>query len=479
MTVKNLNMLAVDLGASNGRVILGRFDGEKINLEVLHKFANGGEHVRGNDYWDILYLFSQIKQGLMKAEQKTDGNLTSLGIDTWGVDYGLLDKADNLLTNPYHYRDNRTEGLMTEVFNRISREEIYQQTGIEFMWFNTLYQLYADLKYRPWILENAHSLLFTPDLLNFFFTGIKYNEYTIASTSQLFNPQKKSWAKPIMKKLGLPIKIMQEIIYPGETIGEISDYIKKECGINGRLPLIAVGSHDTQSAVAAAPLEIRAQSVYLSSGTWSLLGMELEQPIINQKSLEGNFTNECGVGQKINLLKNLCGLWLIQECKKSWEKEGNRLSYDEIDEAAQQATANKFKIDPDDSRFKNPPDMVEAINEYCRQTDQQLPEDYGEMARGIYESLAASYNEVILDLENLRNQEIKTINIVGGGSKVEILSQFTANITGKKIVVGPIEATAIGNMLAQLMAAGEIASLKEGREIVRNSVDLKEYYPQN
>lgn len=476
---KNLNLLAFDLGASNGRAILGRYDGKRLELETIHKFKNGGVRVYGNDYWDILGLFQEIKNGLTKAVSKTSDNITSLGIDTWGVDYGLLDKNDNLLTNPYHYRDSRTEGIMEEVNEYISQEDIYFATGIQFIWFNTLFQLYADKKYRPWILNNAKTLLFTPDLLNYFLTGKKINEYTIASTSQLFNPKNSEWADTIFDKLELPQDIMQKIVFPGEEIGTILEEVKNDCNIKKDLPVIAVGSHDTESAIAATPLEDRERSVYISSGTWSLLGMELDNPYINKESLQANYTNECGVGEKIAFLKNLCGLWLIQECKAAWEKQGMSLSYDEIDAKARKAESGKFIIDPNDERFKNPDNMPEAIREYCRETNQPRPENYGEMARGIYESLALSYKSAVEDLENLLDKNIDTINMVGGGINAEILCQFTADVTERRVITGPEEATAMGNILAQLMAAGEIDNLKEGREIIRNSVDLKEYIPEN
>lgn len=479
MSTNNLNLLALDLGASNGRAILGKYNGKTLNFEVLHKFKNGGIRVNGSDYWDILHLFQEIKNGLNKAVIETSDNIDSIGIDTWGVDYGLLDRRGDLLTNPYHYRDNRTNGLREDVFDNISKEKVYNETGIQFIWFNTLYQLFADTKFRPWILDNAETLLFTPDLLNYFLTGQKYNEYTIASTSQMFNPEHEDWSDPIFEKLNFPQDIVQEIIYPGEKVGNLLEEVKKECNIKQDIPVIAVGSHDTESAIAATPLTDRKRNVYISSGTWSLLGMELNSPFINEASLRENYTNECGVGKKIAFLKNLCGLWLIQECKRIWEKQGKNLSYDEIDEAAREAEANKFIIDPNDQRFQNPEDMPEAIREYCRETNQPQPENYGQMARGIYESLALSYKSAIETLQDLLDRNIDTINMVGGGIRAEILCQFTADITERRVVTGPVEATAMGNMLAQLMAAGEIKDLKEGRELIKNSVDLNEYIPED
>lgn len=476
MTVSK-KVLACDLGASSGRAILGSFDGKKLDLEVLHKFNNGGTYLNDDFHWDTLKQFNEIKKGIKKAVKKTANGLDSVGIDTWGVDYGLLDKNGTLMSVPFHYRDDRTDGMMEEVFTKLSREEIYRETGIQFMELNTIFQLYAELKNRPWILDNAEDLLFTPDLLNYFLTGKKFNEHTIASTSQLFNPVSNNWSDKIFKKLNLPQSIMKKIIRPGEKIGEILEKVKKECGIEGDLPVIAVGSHDTASAVAAAPLKDK-NSAYLSSGTWSLLGMELEKPVINEQSLKANFTNELGVENTVRFLKNITGLWLIQECKRIWDRDGLNLSYSDITEAAEAAEPFKYSLDPDHHSFVNPDNMPEAIKNYCRETGQEIPEEPGEMARGIYESLAINYRDVIEKLENLTDRKIETLHMVGGGIQAEILCQYTANISKKRVVTGPIEATAIGNILTQLMALGEIDNLSQGREIVRNSVDLKEYLPE-
>lgn len=469
-------VLACDLGASSGRSVLGSFDGKKLELEVIHKFSNGGIYLNNNFHWNTLDQFKEIKTGIKKAVEKTNNNLDSLGIDTWGVDYGFLDNNGTLMSVPFHYRDDRTEGIMEEVFEKISKSEVYQQTGIQFMELNTIFQLYAELKNRPWILDNAEDLLFTPDLLNYFLTGKKYNEQTMASTSQLFNPNTNQWANKIFEKLNIPHSIMQEIIRPGEKIANVTDKIKAECGIEGDISVIAIGSHDTASAVAATPLQDK-NSAYLSSGTWSLLGMELDQPIINDQSLAVNFTNELGVENKVRFLKNITGLWLIQECKRIWNRDGLDLSYSDITEAAEAAEPFKYSLDPDHHSFVNPDNMPEAIKNYCKETGQPIPKEPGEMARGIYESLAVNYKEVIEKLENLTDRKIETLNMVGGGIQAEILCQYTADISKRRVITGPIEATAIGNMLTQLMALGEIKNLEEGREVVRNSVNLKEYLP--
>ncbi|MEJ6950399.1 rhamnulokinase [Natronospora cellulosivora (SeqCode)] len=475
---KEINLLAVDLGASNGRTILGKFDGKKLELEVTHNFPNGGEYIGDNFYWNILGLYSEIKTGLKKAVEISDGDIISMGIDTWGVDYGLLDKNGDLLSMPYHYRDSRTNDMEAKVFEKIDREKVYQETGIQFMAINTLYQIYTDLINRPWVLDSTESFLFIPDLLNYFLTAKKYNELTIASTSQMFNPHTNKWSDEIFEKLDLPIEIMQEIIQPGNKIGNLLENVKKECAINNEISVIAVGSHDTASAVAATPL-IGENSIYISSGTWSLLGIELDEPLINKKSLEENFTNELGVGGKVRYLKNITGLWLIQECKRIWDREGLNLSYSEISKAAEEAEAFIYRVNPDDPLFVAPDNMVEAIKEYCRKTDQKIPETVGEIARGIYESLAFAYGSVIDRLEEMLDKEINTINMVGGGIQAEILCQYTADLTSRRVLAGPIEATAIGNILTQLIGLGEVRDLSEAREIVRNSIELKEYLPRN
>ena len=452
------NFLAIDLGASHGRAVLGKYNGKKLNLEVLHDFENGGVNINGNLYWDVLKQFNEIKNGLKKAAENC--NLNSIGIDTWGVDYALLDQSGSLISNPYHYRDHRTDNIMTEVFKRISKEKIYQKTGNQFLQLNTLFQLYADKLMRPWMIENAADLLFIPDLMNYFFTGEKYNEHTIASTSQLFNPQINCWEKDIFRTLDLNIDIMQKIIYPGTKIGNILKSITSELNIKYDIPVIAVGSHDTASAVAAAPISPE-NSAYISSGTWSLLGVELDNVIINEQSLENNFTNEIGLQRKIRFLKNLTGLWLIQKCKKIWNKNNKNLTYSKINKAAEKAEAYLFRINPDHHDFLNPNNMVKAVKNYCKSTEQYVPKSIGEIARGIYESLAFKYAEEIDKLEKITDKKIDYVNIVGGGSSAELICQYTANLSQKVVISGPIEAAAAGNILAQLMRAGEIKNLKE------------------
>lgn len=474
---KNKKFLAVDLGASHGRVILAEYNGKILELDTVHNFINNGININGHLHWNILQLYKEIKNGVRKAV-KNKNNIHSLGVDSWGVDYALLDKTGTLMSLPYHYRDKRTDGIFKDVFAKLSKKEIYMKTGNQFLQLNTLFQLYVDKLKRPWIIENAEDLLFIPDLMNYFLTGRKFNEHTIASTSQLLNPIDNNWERTLFEKLDLKKDMMGEIIYPANKIGEISAEIKADCGIKNNLSVIAVGSHDTASAVAAAPL-IGKKSAYISSGTWSLLGLELEKPIINEESLKSNFTNEAGLERKIRFLKNLTGLWLIQESKKIWNKKNKKLDYNQISSAAKNSKEFLFKIDPDHHDFLNPDNMIEAIKNYCKKTDQYIPQTIGEIARGIYESLAFKYQEEINNLEKLSNKKIDTINIVGGGSRADILCQITSNICNKEVVAGPVEATAAGNILAQLIAAEEIKDLKEGRQLIKDSFKLKKYHPKN
>ncbi len=469
-------MLAFDLGASNGRAILGRFDGNVIDSEIIHKFENSAQAVCDEQYWDILRLFGEIKTGIKKTVRK-GYCIDSIGVDTWGVDYGFIDAAGKLMANPYFYRDQRTDGLVEEVTKKIPAEKIYALTGIQFMPINTLYQLYADRLRRPWLLDNADSLLFIPDLINYFLTGEKYNEYTIASTSQMLNPVEGKWADLLFRELDIPLEITEDIIRPGEKIGALRTGVGNECKVAGGIPVIATGSHDTASAVAATPMKDKNRSVYISTGTWSLLGMELDAPFINEQARLENFTNECGVENKTRFLKNICGLWLIQEAKKSWAEEGLDLNFSDIEKAAAEAGAAGFAIDPNDCRFLNPKDMPAAIRDYCLETGQPVPQTHGEMARGIYESLAESSAVLIDKLEKMLDKKVENINMVGGGINAELLCRLTADATGKVVLAGPAEATSLGNIIVQLMALGEISNLEEGREIVRRSVKIKEYEP--
>ncbi|HHW03752.1 MAG TPA: rhamnulokinase [Thermoanaerobacterales bacterium] len=467
--------LAADFGASSGRIILSQFDGNKIELEEIHRFPNDPVRIGSRFYWDFPRLFHELKNGLKKAASKGI-EISGIGIDTWGVDYGLIDKNGDLLSNPIHYRDNRTDNIIDDVEKIISFEEIYKVTGIQYLQLNTLYQLYADLKFRPYILEKADALLFMPDLFNFYLTGQRFNEYTIASTSQMMEVHSKTWAVKMLERLSLPANILQKIMMPGHIIGKLTEGIQEETGLSD-VPVMSVGSHDTASAVAATPLEGE-NCAYISSGTWSLLGIESKEPIVNENSLKNNFTNEGGLEGRIRFLKNINGLWMIQQLKKHWQEHGIDVGYGEISKAAATAKNDSFIIDPNDKSFLAPTNMASAVREYCKNKGQGEPEDIGEIARAVYNGLAREYKARISDLEKITGRTIDIINMVGGGIQDEFLCQHTANITGKTVLAGPVEATALGNILAQLMALGEIKDLSQGREIVKNSITQKKYTKQ-
>lgn len=466
--------LAFDFGASSGRLMLSKYDGEKITIEEIYRFPNEPVRMGGRLYWDFLRLFHELKNGLRIAASKGI-QIHSIGIDTWGVDYGLLDKNDELIFNPVHYRDSRTNGVLEIIENVIPFEEIYKMTGIQFLEFNTIFQLYVDLKSRKELLNEAKTLLFMPDLFNFYLTGEKYNEYTIASTSQMLNAWKKDWAYDLIDKLQLPKNILQTIIMPGKIIGYLSKEIQEETGLKN-IPVIAVGSHDTASAVAGTPLE-NDNSVYLSCGTWSLLGVESDSPIINEKSLKYNFTNEGGVEGRIRFLKNINGLWIIQQLKKNLEERGIIMHFSEISKLASQSRNNKFIINPDDKLFMSPPDMIEAIKTYCVKTEQGKPEEIADIARAAYNGITKQYQINIYHIEDIIGRNIEIINMVGGGIQDKFLCELTANMTGKKVVTGPVEAAIFGNIMVQLIALGFIKDLEEGRKIIKNSVFQEEYWP--
>jgi rhamnulokinase len=477
---KTVSFLAFDLGAESGRAVVGRFDGERLSLEEMHRFANGPTRIHHSLHWNALNLFTEMKHGLAKTVNEQGVALASFGVDTWGVDFGLFDRAGDLIGHPYHYRDSRTDGMMEQAFAMAPREEIFAQTGLQFMQLNTLFQLLAMAQQKSPALEIADTLLFMPDLFHYWFTGQKVNEFTIASTSQCYNMQQKQWATPLLKKLGLPTHIFQEVTQPGAKLGPILPSIAEELGISREISVIAPGSHDTASAVAAVPVAATEVDsfAYLSSGTWSLLGVETAAPIINEQSLAYNFTNEGGVQNTIRLLKNIMGLWLVQESRRTWAQQGEELSYDDLTRLAREATPFAAVVDPDDVSFLAPGDMPGRIRDYCQRTGQTPPESKGAIVRCALESLALKYRWVVEKIEEMTGQALTVVHIVGGGSQNRLLNQFTANATGRRVVAGPIEATAIGNILLQMLALGQLHSLSEGRELVCRSFPVETYEPE-
>jgi len=469
--------IAVDLGAESGRVMLGSVSDDKLSLEQIHRFSNSPIKENNSLRWDFNKLFSEIKTGISKAVKAAKTQVWGIGIDSWGVDFGLTDADGRLIENPFHYRDSRTDAMMEKAFELMSNREIYENTGLQFMQFNTIYQLLAMRLAHSVALAKAKKLIFIADLVSYHLCGKLYGEYTLASTSQLMDMKTGKWSKEVFDKLSLPIEIMPRIVKPGTVVGQFTAEIGRQLRC-GPIPVIAIGSHDTASAVAAVPA-VNTNWAYLSSGTWSLIGIEVPQAIINDKTFEYTFTNEGGVENTIRLLKNIMGLWLVQECKRQWQRNGVDLSYVELTEMAQQAEPFAAYIDPDRSEFLSPGDMPERINVYLAQTNQKQIQDKGQMIRVILESLAFKYRWALEKIEDVTGQAVDCLHIVGGGTQNELLCQFTANAIGRKVITGPIEATASGNILMQAKATGQIKSLTQLREIVLNSFEIKEYQPQD
>jgi len=472
---QTINFLAFDLGAESGRAVLGHFDGDRLRLEQVHRFPNGPVRVLDSLHWDVLRLWSEIKHGLTLAAKAHSEGLTSVGLDTWGVDFGLLDADDTLLGNPYHYRDSRTDGMMDEAFCLVPRAEIFQRTGIQFMQLNSLYQLLTMVKANSPALAAAKTFLNMSDLFNFWLTGRKANEFTIATTTQCYDPGTGDWARDMLKKMGIPSHIFGQIVPPGTVLDTLRPSVAEETGCQ-LIPIIAPATHDTGSAVAAVPVAGN-DYIYLSSGTWSLMGVEVTEPVITEQSLAHNITNEGGVNGTFRLLKNTMGLWLVQECRREWARAGKMYSYDNLTRMAAEAPAFGSLVLPGDTRFLRPGEMSGRIQAFCHETGQAVPETKGEIVRCALESLALEYRWVAERLEEVASRQLPTVHIIGGGSQNWLLNQFTADATGRTVVAGPVEATAIGNVLVQSLALGHIASLEEGRELVRRSFEVETFEP--
>jgi rhamnulokinase len=473
MTTKRL--LAFDLGAESGRALLGRFDGQRLRLEVLHRFPNGPVAVLDALFWDVLRLWSEMLTAMRKCAQEA-GGADSVGVDTWGVDFALLGRGGNLLGNPRHYRDPHTETILDTAFSRVPAAEIFQQTGIQFMRFNTLFQLLALKRDRSPLLEAAETLLFMPDLFHWFMTGVKVNEYTDASTSQMLDPVKRTWARDLVTAFGLPRHILGTIVQPGTVLGPLRPNVATETGLLP-IPVIAPASHDTASAFAAVPSRSGTWAC-ISSGTWSLMGAEIPAPLVSEEVRNCNFTNEGGVGGTIRFLKNIMGLWLVQECRRVWERAGNAYSYEELMRHAEAVPPFVSLVDPDHSSFWLPPSMPQALANFCAMTGQPAPGEPGAVVRCALESLALRYRWVLEKLEELLGKRLETIHIVGGGSQNTLLCQFTADACNRPVLAGPVEATAIGNVLVQALGLGLVGSLPQAREIVRQSFEVRSYEPR-
>lgn len=468
-------VLAFDFGASSGRAIIGCFDGDKITLEEVHRFSNDPVSVGGTVYWDVLRLFYEIKQGIIKA--KIAGGFDSIGIDTWGVDFGLIDSEGKLMENPVHYRDARTVGLVDEAFKTMPKEKLYGITGIQFMELNTLFQLISLKKYRPWMLERADKMLFMPDLFGYMLTGKMCAEYSIASTSQLIDLDKKTWSKEILDAFGIKESVFAPLVQPGTVLGELSKEVCEECGVDP-VPVISVCGHDTQSAITSVPCE-DGDFAFLSSGTWSLFGTELDKPIVNETSMNINITNEGGFDGSTGFLKNIIGLWLIQESRRQWKREGKEYSYADLEKLALAAEPFKCFIDPDAPEFVPHGNIPERVREFCRKTGQFVPETVGEIMRCIYESLAMKYRLTFEKLRECTERDYPVIHVIGGGTKDGLLCQMTANSCDRTVKAGPIEATVMGNVAVQLMSDGSVKNIGQARKIVADSSELKTFEPKD
>jgi rhamnulokinase len=470
-----VSILAYDLGASSGRALLGQLIDGKIVVEELHRFANDPVQVGDRLHWDILRLLHELKQGLLKVKHRGI-TLDSLAIDSWAVDFGFLGSNGELLGNPYHYRDGHTDGVMDEVIQELSASTIFGKTGIQFLPFNTIYQLAALKRADSPLLREAKHFLMIPDLLRYFLTGERFNEFSNATTTQLYNPVSAAWDEELIRAIGASPEWFGPVVQPGAAVGQLRPSLCEELGVEA-VPVYAVAEHDTGSAVAAVPALARSFA-YLSCGTWSLMGTEVSEPVLGELAQELNFTNEGGAYGTYRLLKNIMGLWILQECRRAWERAGMSYDFPELVKLAHAAEPFKAFIDPDDPIFLAPGDMPARIAEYCERTGQTAPEGTGAVIRCILESLALKYRYVLELTERLSEQSFGGLHMVGGGIQNTLLCQWTANAIGKPVWAGPIEGSAIGNMIVQWIASGKLADIWEARKVIRDSFPIEVYEPE-
>lgn len=475
MADRGRRYVALDFGAESGRAIVGRFDGDRLSIEPVHRYANTPVKMAGTLYWDFPRQLHDIFAGMRRAAQ--DGPVHSVSVDTWGVDYGFIDARGRLMANPVHYRDTRHESMLEAAFEIVPRDEIYKATGIQFMSINTLYQLLSEVRERDPILEHADKLLMMPDIFNHYLCGASVAEYTEASTGQMLDPWTRDWARPLLERLGIPTGFLPEIVPPGTVLGQLLNEVAESTACQNA-QVIAGASHDTPSAVAAIPLR-DASTAYISSGTWSLVGLEVDEPVVTDASLAANLTNEGGYGGTITLLRNVMGLWLAQQCRGAlWPGDGAP-SYDEICRLAETGQGGSAFIDPDDPRFLWPGDMPTRIREFCAETGQAVPFETATLWRVIFESLALKYAWVVDKLAEVTGRNIDRVHIVGGGSQNRLLCQMTANASGREVVAGPVEATAIGNIAIQAITSGELDDLKQARELIARSFPMEAFEPSD
>jgi len=470
---RGLRYVALDFGAESGRTVVGRFDGDQLSIEPVHRYANTPVRLAGTLYWDFPRQFGDIRDGLQRAA--VDGPVASVAIDTWGVDYGFIDARGRLLANPVHYRDSRHEGMPEVAFTTVPREEIYGATGIQIMSINTLFQLLAEARSDDPILRGADRLLMMPDLFNHFLCGSVVAEYTEATTSGCLDPWTRDWARPLFERLGIPTHFLPEVVPPGTVLGELLPEVAEQTGLSGT-KVVATAAHDTAAAVAGTPLA-GPSTAYISSGTWSLVGLEVAAPVIDERTLAANITNEGGYGGTITLLKNVMGLWLVQQCRSTLWDAHQRPSYEELSAMAAEAPSGTAFIDPTDQRFLWPGDMPSRIRDFCAESGQPAPADTATLLRVILESLALKYSAVFDELAGVTGQPIAEVHVVGGGVNNALLCQLTADVSGRPVVAGPVEATAIGNIAIQAIAAGELADIGQARQLIGRSFPTATYEP--
>lgn len=477
--------LAIDMGASSGRHVAGRFDGRTLELEELYRFENGPVSMLDSFYWDLPGLWSHVQKGLAVAAARNEP-LESVGVDTWGVDFAFVTQKGELLGNPYCYRDSRTDGAMERAFAVVGRPEIFAQTGLQFMQFNSLFQLFVMKERQSPFFDMADRFLMMPDLFHYLLSGELGNEFTNATTTQCFNPVTGDWARDLLGRLGIPDRLFRQVRLPGEVLGPVRDRVRAATGLASGTRVVLPGTHDTASAVMAVPTDRPVGTTdwaYVSLGTWALMGIESPQPVVNETVAKFNFTNEGGVGGTMRLLKNICGLWLLQECRRVWNLQGKKnssggpLDWEDLNRMTESARPLTTFIDPDAREFLGPTDMPQAIREFARRTGQPVPDSEGAVLRTALDSIAMKFRQVLGMCEAIAGRKITTLHIVGGGIRNRILCQAAANATGCRVVTGPIEATAIGNLMMQFIASGEVANIEEARRIVRNSFEVVEYEP--
>lgn len=473
--MSDAHLIACDLGAESGRVILGTLHNGRISLEEIHRFSTGGSRVGNTLRWDIVRIFDELKAGLRKIAAR-DVTPASMSVDSWGVDYVYFRRNEPALSTPYHYRDTRTEKAFEAALKKAGAETIFRETGIQFLPFNTLYQLLADLQDNPGLINLADRFLNIADYLHYLFCGRDRAEESIASTTQVYDPRKRDWSDDLIHLFGIPHRVFPEIVPPGTVLGPLLPALQEETGL-GPIEVIATCSHDTGAAVAAVPAEPGDDWAYLSSGTWSLIGVELSSPRIDEFVRKHNFTNEAGYGGTTRFLKNIVGLWILQECRRQWQREGIDHTYAELNQMAEEAEPLQSLINPNAARFMKPGDMPEKIRRYCEETAQPVPETPGEFVRTILESLALLYRQTLGVIHELTGRTVRKLHIVGGGSQSKLLNQFAANALDINVLAGPVEATAIGNLLVQAIALGKLDSLTALREAVRKSFPVDTYHP--